>query len=165
MTIYSPQNPPSGFYVYAYLRDDGTPYYIGKGSDKRAWIKGSNDCISPPKNIKKIIIVEDNLTDLGAFAIERRLIKWYGRKDNDTGILRNMTDGGDGAPGTIRTIQHKQAISEALKKVKHTWYLRSVIGPDGTIYNKIVDAAAAEGISSEGIRYRCKVGKDGWAFV
>lgn len=97
------------YYVYAYLREDNTPYYIGKGKGYRAWSKDHS--VNLPKNKSKIIIMESNLTELGAFALERRYIKWYGRKDNDTGILRNLTDGGEGSMSNST----KQKISFANK--------------------------------------------------
>lgn len=116
MNTYSKVNPPSGFYVYAYLREDNTPYYIGKGKGLRAWTKiKSRDRIPCPKDQLKIIIVEANLSELGSLAIERRLIRWYGRKDLGTGILRNLTDGGEGGPGAIRSDTTKAKMSAALK--------------------------------------------------
>ena len=105
MIIFSRQSPPPGYYVYAYIRNKdsniakaGTPYYIGKGSNKRAWEKHNNIL---PKDGNYIVILESNLTEVGALALERRMIHWYGRVDTiyidkSLGILYNRTDGGDG---------------------------------------------------------------------
>jgi len=114
--IFSKSNPPPDFYHYLYLREDGTPYYSGKGSGNRAWVKHANE-IKPPKDRSRIVITHWNLLEIGSFTIERWYIRWYGRKDLGTGILRNMTDGGEGASGCTKlrgipkSEEHKKNIS------------------------------------------------------
>ena len=128
------------YYVYAYLRSNGTPYYIGKGCNKRAYKDHKH--IHLPKDKSRIVFVETNLSNVGACALERRYIRWYGRKDLNTGILRNMTDGGDGVEslsldakakiklanqGRKLSIESKNKISIANKGRKHTLESRKKI--------------------------------------
>ena len=89
------------FYVYKYLREDGSPYYIGKGKDDRAWYKGKHERIHLPKDKSRIVIVQENLSEEQAFQLESELIEYYGRKDLNTGILHNLTNGGEGSSGAV----------------------------------------------------------------
>jgi len=88
------------YYTYAYLREDGTPYYIGKGSKERAQRK-SQRTVPAPTNPKNIIMLKQNLSEEDAFKHEIYMINVFGRKDNGTGILRNLTDGGEGGKGVV----------------------------------------------------------------
>lgn len=104
--IFSKHNLPAGHYVYLYLREDNTPYYVGKGSGSRAFKKNPKE-FHPPSDLSRITIVADNLTEMWAFILERKFIRWYGRKDLGTGILHNKTDGGEGSSGQITSERTK----------------------------------------------------------
>ena len=106
------KNIMNKFYVYQYLREDGSPYYIGKGTGNRAWTKGKNE-IGKPQTLDRIVIIEDGLTDKEAIDLEIQLIQQYGRIDLGTGMLRNKTEGGEGAAGYKHTDLAKQKISDS----------------------------------------------------
>ena len=102
------------YYTYAYLREDRTPYYIGKGKGNREYKRSRND-IRPPKDKTRIIYLKQNLTEEEAFKHEIYMIAVFGRKDLGTGILRNRTDGGEGVSGRILSQESRRKISEANK--------------------------------------------------
>lgn len=73
------------YYVYQYLTEDNTPYYIGKGKDNR--INRGHKVVLPP--VERRVIIKDNLTNDEAKEYEKELITKYGRKV-DGGILDNI---------------------------------------------------------------------------
>ena len=104
------------YYTYAYLREDGTPYYIGKGLKNRKskkHFKRNGKVFSPPSE-DKILILKQNLTEKQAFKHEIYMISVLGRKDLGTGILRNLTEGGEGSSG----YKHSDEFKSKIRKIQ-----------------------------------------------
>lgn len=120
------------FYVYVY-RDprpskNNQPVYVGKGTGDRDlshWSKGSHnkpfqDFISHLKQrgfVAPCQRVLETENEAEAFAKEVELIALYGRRNTNTGTLFNLTDGGEGGSGTVRTAEHKA--SDSAHTLKH----------------------------------------------
>jgi hypothetical protein len=105
------QCPARRFYIYAFLRPDGTPYYIGKGAGNRINNTQSRRFKLPPKDQRKVLA--GGLTEPEAFEYEIALISLLGRKDQGTGCLRNLTDGGEGISGAVHSPKVRAKISAA----------------------------------------------------
>jgi hypothetical protein len=103
------------YYTYAYLRADGTPYYIGKGIRYRCNYGHGKNC-NPPKDKSKIIKLKENLTEEEAFKHEIYMIAVFGKKCDGTGILMNIADGGN-APLIISGDKHHMKTEEYKKRV------------------------------------------------
>jgi hypothetical protein len=109
------------YYTYAYLREDRTPYYIGKGQGNRISNRKKTD-IKSPKDKSRVIFLKQNLTETEAFRHEIYMIAIFGRKDLGTGILHNRTDGGDGCSGLVHSPETKAKLSVANKGENHPFY-------------------------------------------
>jgi hypothetical protein len=98
------------FYSYIWLREDGTPYYVGKGFGTRAHKKSQGH--QPPKD-SSLILVFPMVNEAEAFESERALIDLFGRQGLGTGCLINRTAGGQGLAGHIFTQDHRRKIASA----------------------------------------------------
>jgi len=106
----------NNYYTYAYLRQDGTPYYVGKGNEDRInqiHYRRNGWHLTPPP-VERRIYLKQNLSEEDAFRHESYMIAVLGRKDLGTGILRNLTDGGEGVSGYVAREETKRKISESL---------------------------------------------------
>jgi hypothetical protein len=114
-------------YVYRHIRlDKNEPFYIGIGSDStykraNARYKGDRNKIwysIAAKSKYEVEILFDGIEWDYACEKEKEFIALYGRKYNNTGILANMTEGGEGVLGLSmpRTKESIKKQSDTIKK-------------------------------------------------
>lgn len=87
------------YYVYLWLREDRTPYYVGKGKGYRAYQKHIIGC---PPSKDRVIIVKEFEDEDESYLFEEWLIQVYGRKC-ERGILLNTSIGGRKSKSKYRT--------------------------------------------------------------
>lgn len=116
------KNKEKIFLIYAYCRKDGTFYYIGKGTKRRAYRSKNQAYVNPPSDKSRILILHQNLDEQTAFLYEEKLILFYGRKDLGTGILQNRTNGGEGVSGWVPSDEWRKNKSDSMKGEKNPFY-------------------------------------------
>jgi len=108
------------YYTYAWLREDRTPYYIGKGIRNRAYSlhrRGDIYMSPPPKD--RVIFLKKNLTEFDAYKHENYIISILGLK-SEGGILINLSYGGEGSSGRVLSEETKNKIRQKNKNKKLT---------------------------------------------
>jgi hypothetical protein len=113
-------------YVYRHIRlDKNQPFYIGiSKNDNYGNCKRAKSCTGRNFIWKRIVdktdyeveVIMDGLTWEEAKQKEIEFIKLYGRLNSGTGILSNMTDGGEGGLGVVVSEITRKKLSENSKK-------------------------------------------------
>jgi hypothetical protein len=110
------------FYVYLHLRKDGTPFYVGKGKEKRVisatsrsnWWWNIVNTDYPTEKFPNYVFLAENLTEQEALDIEVYWIALFGRKNiHENGLLVNNTDGGEGTVGVILSETTRRKMSKS----------------------------------------------------
>lgn len=119
-TVVAANDNHHDFYVYAWLRPDGIPFYVGKGQGDRDSNRERNRFFTNVlEKIKlsgggaRVVRWQEGLSEDDAFRLERAYIKLFGRRDNGTGVLVNLTDGGEGCVGRIATEEQREKLRKS----------------------------------------------------
>ncbi len=132
-------------YVYQHIRlDTNEIFYIGISKGKkynRAYLKIRRNLYWTNiinKTQYKVEIIKDNISWEEACIIEKELIAKYGRKDNNTGILANMTDGGEGKINVVYTEEQKEKLKNQFKNLERTdnWKNNIKLAKTGTKHSE-----------------------------
>jgi len=111
--------------VYQHIRKDNKDiFYIGIGTtESRAYEYGRNYLWQEvvDKTEYEVKITHENIIWEEACAIEKYLIAFWGRKDLGLGLLTNLTDGGDGSIGFIRSVESNKKQSESMKAISYKY--------------------------------------------
>ncbi len=110
----------NNYYVYGhYVSGSNEPFYIGKGKEQRAWVTQHRNFLWKEvvaEHRYEVRIIQDNMNETDALLLETELIEKYGRIDLDTGILVNMTEGGNGGMGMLMTEEYRQNLANSARK-------------------------------------------------
>lgn len=122
---------PGKYYLYRHIRlDKNEPFYIGigtkskKGCYDRSYSKyGRNPIwkkiINKTEFVIEILMESNNKTFIKQKEVE--FIKLYGKIIDKTGILANMSNGGDGSSGYTMSNTQREKISISKKGSKGYW--------------------------------------------
>lgn len=178
------------YYLYRHIRlDKNEPFYIGIGTKnidcisfksvyRRAFSqKRSNkfwkNIISKTEYEVEILLESDDYEFIKKREIE--FIALYGRRDLGTGILVNLTDGGEGTIGVIVSEEKRQKLREAnigkkaseetKQKLRdsnknrvrnYPWSKKVINYVTLEIFNSIKEASVKNGIAENTLRKRLK---------
>jgi predicted GIY-YIG superfamily endonuclease len=122
-------------YIYAHKRKDKNQiFYIGVSSldnYNRAYYKynrGSIWNLIVKKTPYDIVIIHENISLKTALVLEKKLINYFGRINKKTGILSNLTDGGDGMYGLVHTTKSKLKMRESQINLHRNGYISPMKG-------------------------------------
>lgn len=162
------------FYIYKLISSiDRKPFYVGKGCGKRMYdhyakrthrsttSSHTNELLK--NKINKLVESGGHIVyhsrhvanEAVAFDLERRLIAKYGRRDIKTGILCNMTNGGEGVSGYRRTEQWRKQCSEQQRAKARPIDQYTKDGAFIRTWLHYKEACAATGADASGITRCC----------